>query len=131
MAFAVAAVVTSVGKSLVAKQVSGNTTNPPKYIAYGTGSTAAAHTAVIGDTALKTEVETRGLCTLTLATTSVTNDSVVWVGTPVAATIARSVDEYGIFDASTVGNMFFSGTQTVQPLQIGDSITYTITVQWL
>lgn len=131
MAFAVNAVVTSLGKQIVAKQVSGTTTNPPKYIAYGTGATAAARTAAIGDTTLSTEVETRGVCTLTVSTTSVTNDSVTWVGTPVAATVARTIDEYAIFDASTAGNMFFSGTQTAQPLQIGDSITYTIKVQWL
>jgi uncharacterized membrane-anchored protein len=81
--------------------------------------------AMISDTALSTEVETRATGTESIATVSVTSDTYQIVGT-ITATAARVVDEAGSFDASTVGNMATSFTFAVVNLNNGDSIQFTI-----
>lgn len=124
MAFGTATVLTNNGKGQVAKQVAGSTSLPPKYIGVGTGATGAARTAVAGDTALSTEVETRATGTVTTVTTTQTNDTVQTVGT-ITATAGRAIDEAGLFDAVSTGNMFVSATFPVVNLLTGDSIQIT------
>lgn len=92
----------------------------PKYVAIGTGS----HTAAAGDTALTTEVETRTTGTISLQTTTVTGDTYRIVGT-VTATAGRAVIEAGLFDAASVGNMFFTATFSAINLSTSDTITLT------
>jgi hypothetical protein len=131
MPFGAATVVTNKGKAMFADRVRttpATYTNAPKFVAMGTGATGAGRTAVAGDTALSTEVETRTSGTESVQTTSVTNDTYQVVGT-ITATGARAVDEMGLFDASTVGNMFLSATHAVVNLASGDSIQYTAKVQ--
>jgi hypothetical protein len=131
MPFGVGSVVTSVGKGIAAKRMFGASPsqNPAKYIAMGVGATGAARTAVVGDTALSTEVEARTSGTESTVTTSVTNDTYQNVGT-VTATAGRVVDEAGQFDASSSGNMFNSFTFNVINLASGDSIAFTIKTQF-
>lgn len=129
MPFGVATVVTNQGKQTVAnRQQTTPTRNPGKFVAMGTGATGAARTAAAADTALSTEVETRTSGTETIVTTTQTNDTYQVVGT-VTATATRAVDEGGLFDASTVGNMFTSATFNVINLVSGDSIQFTWKVQ--
>jgi hypothetical protein len=129
MAFGVATVVTNVGKATVANRLQTTPTrNPPKFIGMGTGATGAARTAVAGDTALTTEVESRATGTETIVTTTQTNDTYQSVGT-ITASATRSVDEGGMFDASSAGNMFASATFNVISLASGDSIQFTWKVQ--
>src|SRR4051812_33258338 len=99
-------------------------TNPPKFVGIGVGATGAARTAVIGDTALSTAVESRTSGTESIVTTTATGDTYQVVGT-VTATATRAVDEAGLFDASTVGNMFLSATFPVVNLASGDSLQLT------
>lgn len=130
-AFGVATVVTSKGKAIIADRIRttpGKFSTSPKFMAMGTGATGAARTAVAADTALTTEVETRTTGTESTVTTSVTEDTYQVSGT-ITATATRKVDEAGLFDASTVGNMFTSATHEVDTLSSGDSITYTWKVQ--
>lgn len=131
MAFGTATVITNVGKGIAAKRMFGATPAQaePKYIAMGTGATGAARTAVVGDTALSTEVETRTAGTGSTVTTTQTNDTFQETGT-VTATATRAVDEAGLFDASTVGNMFLSATFAVVNLANGDSIAFTMKTQF-
>lgn len=125
--FGTATVVTNRGKAMAADRIRttpGTFTNPPKFIAIGVGATGAARTAAVTDTALSTEVETRASGTESVVTTTVTSDTYQAVGT-ITATAARSVDESGTFDASTVGNMAESATFPVVSLAIGDSLQLT------
>lgn len=127
MAFGVATVFTTTGKAIVAKRLIGATPAQitPNFQAIGTGATGAARTAVVGDTALSTEVETRvNTNAFTTVTTTLTNDTAQLVQTTTATT-ARSVDEAGLFDASSTGNMFISATFNVISLATGDSIQLT------
>jgi hypothetical protein len=61
-------------------------------------------------------------------TTSVTGDTYQVTGT-VTASASRSVDEAGLFDASSVGNMGFSATFPVVSLASGDAIAFTDKIQ--
>lgn len=118
--------VTTSGRTTAANRLQTTPTrNPPKFIGIGTGATAAARTAAVGDTALSTEVETRATGTETIVTVTTTNDAYQTVGT-ITATAARSVDEAGTFDASTVGNIDVSATFAVVSLASGDSLQLTI-----
>jgi hypothetical protein len=131
MPFGTGSVVTSAGKAIVAKRMFGATPTQlePKYIAMGVGATGAARTAAVGDTALSTEVESRTAGTGSSVTTSVTNDTYQNTGT-VTASATRAVDEAGTFDASSTGNMLTSFTFAVVNLANGDSIAFTIKVQF-
>lgn len=131
MSFGTATVITSVGKAIVAKRLLGTTPTQaePKYLAMGVGATSAARTAVVGDTALSSELsEGRATCTTSTVTTSVTNDTFQAVGT-VTATGTRAIDEAGLFDQSaTGGNMFMSATFGVITLSSGDTLQITAQV---
>lgn len=131
MAFGTATVITNVGKGIAAKRMFGATPTQlePKFIGLGVGATGAARTAVVGDTALSTEVETRATGTGSTVTTTQTNDTFQEVGT-VTATATRAVDEAGLFDASTTGNMFLSATFAVVNLANGDSLQLTAKTQF-
>ena len=133
MAFGVATVVTSRGKAMVADRIRttpATYTTSPKWIAVGTGATSAARTAVVGDTALSTEVETRAVGTESVQTTSVTGDTYQSTGT-ISITGTRALDEGGLFDQLAVGgNMFTSATYNLINLLNGDSITFTWKVQF-
>ncbi len=131
MAFGTATVITNKGKAILAdrnRTSPGTYTTSPKYCGMGTGATGAARTAVAADTALSTEVETRTTGTESTVTTSQTGDTYQVQGT-ITATTARSVDEFGLFDASSSGNMFLSATFAVVSLANGDSIQFTAKCQ--
>lgn len=128
MAFGTATVFTNKGRDIVTNRIIGSGTEP-KWIGIGTGATTAARTAVVADTALSTEVETRAVGTSSRVTTSVTNDTYQTLGT-ITATAGRAVDEAGTFDALTVGNMGISATFPVVNLLTGDSLQITAKVQF-
>jgi hypothetical protein len=94
----------------------------------GVGATGAARTAVAADTALSSAVETRTSGTESVVTTTQTGDTYQSVGI-ITATTTRAVDEAGLFDASSTGNMFTSATFPVINLNNGDSISFTHKVQ--
>jgi hypothetical protein len=129
MPFGVGTVVTNGGKRTIADRCQTTPTrNAFKFVAMGVGATTAARTAAAADTVLSTEVETRTSGTESTVTTTNTGDTYQVVGT-VAASATRAVDEGGLFDASTVGNMGTSATFNVVSLANGDSIQFTWKVQ--
>lgn len=131
MPFGTATVVTNKGKAMFADRVRttpATYTTAPKFVAMGVGATGATRTAVAADTALSTEVESRTSGTESIVTTTQTGDTYQVVGT-VTATSARVVDEAGLFDASSTGNMFTSATFPVINLATADSIQFTWKVQ--
>lgn len=127
MPFSTATVVTTIGKAIAAKRHIGATPAQaePNYIGIGVGATGAARTAVVGDTALSTAVESRVAGTSTNVTTTTTNDTYQTVAT-ITASATRAVDEAGTFDASTAGQMDISVTFPVVNLASGDSLQLTI-----
>jgi hypothetical protein len=128
MAFGTATVLTSAGRAITTNRLKGAGTEP-SYVGIGTGATTAARTAVAADTALSTAAESRVLGVSTQQTTTTTSDTYQVVGT-ITATASRAVDEAGLFDASTAGNMFLSATFPVVNLASGDSIQATLKVQY-
>lgn len=131
MPFGTATVVTNKGKAMFADRIRttpATYTVSPKFAGMGVGATGAARTAVAADTALSTEVESRTSGTESVATITQTNDA-YQVAATITATSARVVDEAGLFDASSSGNMFTSATFPVVNLASGDSIAFTWKVQ--
>lgn len=134
MAFGVATVLTNKGKGLFADRARTSPatyTTSPKWIGVGTGATGAARTAVAADTALTTEVttsSTRAVGTESTVTTTQTGDTYQSLGT-VSVTGTWAVDESGLFDAITAGNLITSATLNVISLLNGDSLQLTWKVQ--
>lgn len=125
MAFGTATVITKLGFSIIANRIQTTPTiNAPKFVAIGTGATGAARTAVNTDTALSTEIETRATGIESQATTTETGDTYQVVGV-ITASAPRSVDEGGLFNASSGPTMFLSATFTVIPLSTNDSLQLT------
>lgn len=132
MAFGTATVVTTSGKVTAANRLQTTATrNPPKFIAIGNGATTAARTAVVGDTALSAERETRATGTESIVTVTLTNDAYQTQGTITATTGYQTsganapIDEAATFDASSVGNIDISATFTSIGLASGDSLQLT------
>lgn len=120
-----ATVLTSAGKAITTNRLKGSGTEP-NYVAWGTG----AGTAAVADTTLFTEsAEARVAGTSTQQTTAVTNDTYQVVGT-LTASAGRTITNAGLFDASTVGNLFMKGDFTGLALLTGDSIQFTMQVQY-
>lgn len=132
MAFGTATVLTNIGAAVYAARMFGSAPSQaaPIFVGMGVGATGAARTAAVGDTALSTPAETRTSGTGSSVTTTQTNDTFQCVGT-VAATTSRAVDEAGLFDASTSGNLAISATFAVQNLLNGDSIQFTFKSKFL
>lgn len=126
MPFGTGTVVTNLGFAVAAKRLIGTSPSQvePNFSAIGVGATGAARTAAAGDTALSTQVETRVTGTSSTVTTTQTNDTYQVVATH-TATATRAVDEGGLFDASSSGNMFTSATHPVVNLASGDSLQNT------
>lgn len=120
-----ATVLANAGKDIITNRIKGSGTEP-SFVAWGTGAGTAAAT----DTTLFTEsVEARVAGTSTRVTTSTTNDTYQVVGT-LTASATRAITNAGLFDAITAGNLFVKGDFGVINLTTGDSIQFTIKVQF-
>jgi hypothetical protein len=105
---AVTTVITKLGYSIIANRIQTTPTlGAPRYVAIGTG--AGARTAANTDTALTTEVETRGTGIESQVTTTETGDTYQCVGV-VTASAPRTVNEGALFNASSGPTMFLSST---------------------
>lgn len=122
------------GRAIVTNRLLGGGTEP-KQIGWGTGG----GTTAAGDTTLFTEKDVdlaagagnRTTGTSSQVTTSTSNDTYQVTGTRVA-TGAGTVTNAGLFDNVTIasGNMYMKGDFTGIGLAIGDSIAFTIKVQY-
>lgn len=93
-----------------------------KWVAWGSGTTAAA----VAQTALVTEnAEAR-----TSGTISQPAANQYQVAGTITATATRVVEEVGLFDASTVGNMGVRATHGQLNLESGDQVTYTLIISF-
>jgi hypothetical protein len=119
--------IVNAGLAIMAKRLitqageSGSAQPEPKYLAWGTGTTAAA----LSNTALQTpSAEARTAGTTPTVTTNVANDTYQCVGTIVSLS-GQTISELGQFDASASGNMLARWVFPGLPLLTGDSITFT------
>lgn len=119
-----ATVFTNVGKQVTTNRVKGSGTEP-SYVGWGSG----AGTAAITDTTLFSEILPRTLGTSTQVTTTTTNDTYQVVGT-IAAAGSVTITNAGLFDAATAGNLFMKGDFTGVALTTGESIQFTMKVQY-
>lgn len=123
-----ATVFTHAGKAIVTNRLKGSGTEP-LYIGWGTG----AGTAATSDTSLFTEDTTGGYAratgTSSRVTVSQTNDAYQVVGT-LTAGAALTITNAGTFDASTSGNCCVKGDFTGIALASGDSIQFTVKLQF-
>lgn len=122
-----ATLVVNKGKEIIVDRIMGAGTEP-KFIAWGTG----AGTAAAADTTLFTEgPEARTTGTSSKVTTTTTNDTYQVTGT-ITASGTRAVTNAGLFDVvtSSSGNLFVKGDFTTVNLSNGDSIAFTIKVQF-
>ena len=120
-----ATLLVNTGKAIVTNYLNGGAATQPKYVAWGTGAGTTAAT----DTTLFTENGTRVSGTTTQQTTSITNDTFQVVGTLTAGS-SLTITNAGTFDASTSGNLFVKGDFTGVALNSGDSIQFTVKVQF-
>lgn len=120
-----ATLLVNTGKAVVTNYLNGGAATQPKYVAWGTGAGTTAAT----DTTLFSETGTRVSGTTTQQTTSTTNDTFQVVGTLTAGG-SLTITNAGTFDASTSGNLFVKGDFTGVPLNSGDSIQFTVKVQF-
>lgn len=129
-----ASVLTNAGRAILTAALK-LTATEPKQVGWGTG----AGTAAAADTTLFTEKAadlsatsgTRVAGTTSQQTTGVTNDTYRVVGT-ITATGAGTVTNAGCFDNATIGsgNLFLKGDFTGIALLSGDSITFTMNLQF-
>ena len=119
-----ATLLVNTGKAIVTNRLNSGGTIP-QYVAWGTGAGTTAAT----DTTLFTEVTPRVSGTVTQQTTSTTNDTFQVVATQTAST-TETITNAGLFDASTSGNLFVKGDFTGVTLNSGDSIAFTVKVQF-
>lgn len=121
--------ITNAGFALAAGLLNGSgTPAAATYIAVGTGTTAAAVT----DTALQTETATSGLSraagTVSLVTTTVTNDTAQIAKTfSVTGTVA--VTESGVLNASSTGTLLCRQVFSAINVVNGDSLAVTWKIQ--
>ena len=120
-----ATLLVTTGKAIVTNFLSGGAATVPKYIGWGTG----AGTTAAADTTLFTEVGTRTTGTASQVTTTTTSDTLQVVGTTTAGG-ALAITNAGLFDATTVGNLFAKGDFSTINLASGDSIAFTFKVQF-
>jgi hypothetical protein len=121
-----ATVVTNNGKGVMTARFLAGAPALSLYVGWGTGT----GTAAAADTALFSEAaEARAAAAATQATTTTTNDTVQAVGTLTAAA-NRSITNAGLFDASTSGNLIMKGDFAAVPLNAGDSIAFTMKIQF-
>lgn len=125
-----ATVFSNAGKAIVSGRLIGAspTQAEPKNLAWGTG----AGTSAVGDTTLFSESaqESRVACTTSQQTTTLTNDTYQAVGTLTVATAAKTITNAGLFDASSAGNMLMKTDFTGIALNVGDSIQFTMKLQF-
>ena len=124
-----ATVFTNVGKEITTGRIkgvgSGAGSAEPKYVAWGDGS----GTSAVTDISLFAEQGSRTSGTSSQVTTSTTNDTYQVVGT-ITAGGPIGVTNAGLFDAASGGNLYMKGDFTTVNLTVGESIQFTMKVQY-
>lgn len=119
---------TDAGQAFAIDQLDRNTAVAAASIAYFGAWGAGSNTPAVTDTALQTENAEARTAILAANMSQPATDTVRWVYT-IVATGTRTVQETGIFTASTAGNMHIRIVHGSLALESGDQVTYTINLQ--
>lgn len=112
---------THAGKAYVTSLLDGGSPAQMEYIAWGTGTTAAAQT----QTELVTESEEdRVVGDTSRQQTAQPNDTYQVVAT-LTSESSQDIAEAGLFNAASAGTMLIRADHAAIPLEEGDSIQYT------
>jgi len=122
------AIITNKGKEIAARRLRGELSEP-KYVAWGTDGGTALTLAATNTNLGAPAPEARAVGISTIVTTSTANDTCRVLGT-LTANGAKTIREVGLFDAATGGNLFMRATFDPIVLESGDSIQFTIDVQF-
>lgn len=124
-----APLVVNAGKDIITNRIIGSGTEP-KFVGWGTGNTAEAITQTTLITEAAPTTTTRPTGTSSRVTTTTTNDTYQVVGT-VTAGGTLAITETALFDNATPpGNMFMRAVFSVINVASGDSIQFTLKVQF-
>lgn len=119
---------TDVGQAFAIDQLDKNTAVAAASFSYfgawGSGSTTPA----VGDTALVSENAEARTAIPAASMSQPASDTVRWVYV-IVATGTRTVQETGIFSASSGGNMHIRIVHGSLALESGDQVTYTVNLQ--
>lgn len=119
---------TDVGQAFAVDQLDKNTAVAAASFSYfgawGSGSTTPA----VGDTALVSENAESRTSIAAGAMSQPATDTVRWTYT-IVATGTRTVQETGIFSASSAGNMHIRIVHGSLALESGDSVAYTVNLR--
>lgn len=125
--FKVDNIVTNAGKAQLALLAGDASATPFTYLAVGTSTTAVA----ASQTALVAEISTSGLArasgTVSRITTTVTNDTLQITKTWTASG-SVTVEEVGVFNASSSGTMLSRALTSTKSLVNGETLTATYTL---
>jgi len=120
---------TNAGKAQMALLAGDATAVPFTYVAVGTSNTAVAAT----DTTLTAEIVDTGLSraagTVTRITTTVTNDT-YQISKTFTATGSKTIEEVGIFNASSAGTMLSHALTGSKALTNNDTLAITYTLKF-
>jgi hypothetical protein len=119
-------VVTTVGKNGLASLLSSASagTSWVTHMAFGSGTTAPA----VGDTTLQTELVGNGYVRVAVTRSNPSGNVIQYVSSLTNLTASTTIQEAGLFDASTVGNLRahqLTGAQT-----IGSSTSDALQITW-
>lgn len=120
---AIGVVITNVGKAHWV-DVFDPATRGAQAVVYKGGWGSGNATPALANTTLTEHPETRVTTTVSQQTTSTAGDTIrhVWI---VTATANRSVEEAGVFDAATSGQMIYRGVHALLNIETNDQVTYT------
>jgi hypothetical protein len=117
------------GKAHVVKVLAGETALPADYyLAWGTGTGQSVTDTALDNTATITESRTAAVSSS--ETGSVTDDTFRNTGTITCTSATKTISEAGLFTASAAGDMVVYGDFTGIPLNVGDSITFTVDLRF-
>ena len=112
---------TATGRAAIVDLIDNTAATPSFWFGWGTGGSSTGATATTTDTALAVEATESRILTTNSQPTAVTNQ---FVATITAGT-GKTIEEYGLFTASTSGSIIIRASQGGVVLATGDSIEAT------
>lgn len=119
---------TDVGQAFAIDQLDKNTAIAAASFSYFGAWGSGSNTPAVTDTALQSENAEARTAIPAGSMSQPASDTVRWVYV-IVATGTRTVQETGIFSASTVGNMYIRIVHGSLALESGDQVTYTVNLQ--
>lgn len=127
-----ATLLTNQGRTILTARLMGNAQTLPINLGWGTGAgvTAAADTTLFVEDAGGAPAYARVAGLPTQQTTTVNNDTYQVVGT-LTANAVKTITNVGLFDGIAGGMLFYKADFAGLVLNAGDSVTFTLKLQFI